>query len=218
MRDRRGRRGIRPDLARAARDVAVEVGEAVAGAVDRVQQRLLERLVDHLAQVVEVAAQRVGVRQQVAPDLALDVAAADHARRFAHQDRQQLEPDRRDLQLLAAALHAQRRGVEHEVADAQHFGADLAAVAADQCAHARLELADLERLDEVVVGAGVEPESLSSSVSRAVSISTGVDFFASLRSLRHSSSPSMPRQHQVEHDDVVAVLGREPQARGPSEA
>jgi hypothetical protein len=83
-------------------------------------------------------------------------------------------------------------GVEHQVGDAQHLGADLAAVAADQRAHARFQFLDREGLDQVVVGARLPgPVTLSPSVSRAVSISTGVAFFDSARRRRHNSMPSM---------------------------
>src|SRR3546814_25949 len=56
------------------------VRDPIAGRLHGVQQLLVERLVDGLAQVVEMAAQRVGIGQAVAPDLALDLLAADHAR------------------------------------------------------------------------------------------------------------------------------------------
>src|SRR4051812_31540978 len=75
-----------------------DVRDPVPGTLHGVQQGLLERLVDRLAEVVEMAAERVGIRQPVAPDFALDFLAAHHARRFAHQDRQQLQADRRELQ------------------------------------------------------------------------------------------------------------------------
>jgi D-alanyl-D-alanine carboxypeptidase/D-alanyl-D-alanine-endopeptidase (penicillin-binding protein 4) len=206
-----GSRGAAP-AARGARHVLVEVGEAVAGAVDGVQQRLVERLVDHLAQVVEVAAQGVGVGQQVAPHLALDVAAADHPRRLAHQDGEQLQADRRDREVLAAALQAQRRGVEHQVAHAQHLGADLAAVAADQGAHARFQFADLERLDQVIVGAGVEADQLvlqrvagGQHQHRGGALGVLAQLAAKIQTI-HAG------QHQVQHDHVVAVLGGQAQA------
>ena len=50
-------------------------GDAVAGASDRVQQRPVKGFVYCLAQRVEVAAQGVGVRQQVAPDFAFQLVA-----------------------------------------------------------------------------------------------------------------------------------------------
>ena len=53
------------------------------------------------------------------------------------------------------------------------------------------QLGEGEGLDQVVVGAGVEPSTRSSMASRAVSISTGVSSPAA-RIRRHTSRPSMP--------------------------
>ena len=61
--------------------------------------------------------------------------------------------------------------------------------AAQQRADAREQLAQRERLDEVVVGAGVEPGDAVVDSPRAVSISTGVRSPPS-RSRRHTSRPS----------------------------
>src|SRR5688572_21783209 len=73
------------------------VRHAIPGALHRMQQLLVEWLVDGLAQVVQMAAQRVRIGQAVAPDLALDLLAADHARRLAHQDGQQAQSDRKSV-------------------------------------------------------------------------------------------------------------------------
>src|SRR5690348_4211805 len=121
------------------RGFGVEIGDPVPGAVDGVQERACIRLVDHAAQVVQVRAQGVGIGQRVAPDLALDVVPGNHARRFPHQDGQQLETDRRDLQFLAAAGDPQGRGVELEVADLVHLARNLPPLAPDQGADTRLQ-------------------------------------------------------------------------------
>jgi hypothetical protein len=84
-------------------------------------------------------------RATVSPDLALDVAPAHHARRFAHQDGEQPQADRRELQILPCARDAQRGGIEHQVGDAQHLGADLAPIAPDQGAQAGFEFLQRER-------------------------------------------------------------------------
>src|SRR5687768_1995636 len=108
------------------------VRHAIPGTLHRMQQLFVEWLVDGLAQVVQMAAQRIRIRQAVAPDLALDLLATDHARRFAHQDGQQAQANGRKLQLAAAARDAQAGGVEHQVGDLEHLASDLAALAADQ--------------------------------------------------------------------------------------
>src|SRR5690348_5320056 len=62
-----------------------DVRDPAASALHGVQQGLLEWLVDGLAEVVEMAAERIGIREAIAPDFALDLLAAHHAGRFAHQ-------------------------------------------------------------------------------------------------------------------------------------
>src|SRR5690606_26394134 len=78
----------------------LNVGNPVTRALHRVQQRPVERLVDRLAQVVQVAAQRVRVGQAVAPDLALDLLPAHNPRRLAPDEGAQLPPDRRPRPVL----------------------------------------------------------------------------------------------------------------------
>ena len=57
----------------------------------------------------------------------------------------------------AAAVHRVAPGVEHEVGEAQHAALLAVARAPQQRAHAREQLLERERLDQVVVRAGVEP-------------------------------------------------------------
>ena len=59
----------------------------------------------------------------------------------------------------------------------------------------RQQLAEVERLDQVVVGAGVQPSDPVSRASRAVSISTGVAV-PPRRSLRTRSRPDNPGMRQ----------------------
>ncbi len=186
-------------------DFRVEIGQPITGAVDRVQQRFLERLVYNFAQIIQMAAQRVGIGQQIAPHFALDVAPADHARRLAHQDAEQLQSDRRHGEFLRAAREAQRGGVEHEIADFQHFGADLAAIAADQRAHARFEFADFERLDQIIVRAGIQAgEFVVERVARGEhQHGRGFLHFAAQPAADFEAIHT--GQHEIENDHVVAV-------------
>ena len=153
-RNARPRRAPMPPLRGIARR------QAITDAGNRVQQRPLERLVDRLAQRVQVAAQGVGVGQQVAPDFALELLPAHDAGRGAHQHRQKPQADRHQAYRLAVPRHLHRGQVELEVGNAQRLGDHGSSQAPQQRADARLELADLERLDEGVVGAGIEPEEL----------------------------------------------------------
>ena len=176
------------------------------------QQRFVERAIDRLAQVVEVAAQGVRIRQTVAPDLAFDVAAADHLRRLAHQDREQAQADRRELQFLSAARHPHARGVVDQVADLQRFGAYLAALAADQRPHARFEFLDREGLHEVIVRArGQAADLVVERIARGQhQYRRGFPGFPA--QLAADLEPVHARHHQVEDDGVVAVLVRKAQS------
>src|SRR6185312_4526745 len=126
---------------RRRRGLLVQIGDAVARAVDGVEQRPRVRLVDHAPQVVEVRTQRVGIGQRVAPDFALDVVARHHARRFAHQDREEFQPDWRHLQLFAVAHDPERRGIQGQVANLVDLAGNLSPLAPDQGADARFEFA-----------------------------------------------------------------------------
>ena len=94
-------------IATGSGDGPVRVGDPIARAGDGVQQLHILVAVNGLAQVVEVAAQRVGIGQGQAPDLLLDLTAAHHPRRFAHQDGQDLQRDRCEVEFAPAALHPQ---------------------------------------------------------------------------------------------------------------
>src|SRR5690606_12840655 len=56
-----------------------DIRHPIASRLHRMQQLLVERFVDRLAQVVQVTAQGVGVRQTVAPYLPLYLLTAYHA-------------------------------------------------------------------------------------------------------------------------------------------
>src|SRR5690606_25946926 len=79
------------------------LGEAIADAMDGMQQRFFERFVDHLAQLVHMAAQAVAVRAVVAPQGFFQHFTAQDVRAFLHQHRQQLEADRVELEQPALA-------------------------------------------------------------------------------------------------------------------
>ena len=92
-----------------------------------------------------------------------------------------------ELERALAAEHLVRVGVQAQVADDQRRAAARRA-AAQQGAQAGEQLLALERLDEVVVGAGVEALDARLEPSRAVSIRIGTS--PSSRRRRHTSTPS----------------------------
>ena len=171
----------------------------------------LEGFVDCLSQRVEVAAQGVGVRQQVAPDFAFQLLPADDARRRAHEDRQQLQADRHQLDRLPGARDLQRGDVDQQIADAQGFGDHRPALATQQGADSRFEFPDLERLDEVVVRTSVEACDL---VVHGIARGQHQQWRVALRFLAQLAAEGKaihPGQHQVQDDRIVVIRYREMQ-------
>ena len=119
----------------------------------------VEWLVDHRAQAVDVHAQRIRIRQLLAPHAGFEFLARDHRGRRLHQRLQDLQAGRIELQQLAIATHFERVEVVLEVGDGQHPGLHAAA-APRQRIQAHLDFLQRERLDQVVVGAGVEAGEL----------------------------------------------------------
>src|SRR5579863_282861 len=122
------------------------------------QTRLAVRL-ELLAQVADVHAQRVaGDADVVAPDAVVDQLDAQHAARVEHEQLEQLVLGAG--QLDRAPVHARGVGVsvELERAELQRAAVSLRQVAADDRRQTRAQLADVVGLDEVVVGAGLQPD------------------------------------------------------------
>src|SRR3954463_996685 len=141
-RQRMGRRSSTQDVPRAA---------------DRVQQPRPAAGLELAPQVGDEDLDRVRLREGVvAPDLVEQPLARDDDALVAHQVLEQLELALRELDAALAAVDLMGVGVEREVACGQRGGA-ARRPAAQQRAHAGEQLLALERLDEIVVGARVEP-------------------------------------------------------------
>src|SRR6478672_5845182 len=128
--------------------------ENVACAADRMEET---RLIAGFELPSEVGHEHLdGVRRGeriVAPDL-FEQPLPGHDDAFvAHEVLQQLELALRELDLAALAPNLVRVGVELQIADDERRAAARRAPA-QQRAQAREQLLALERLDEVVVGAG----------------------------------------------------------------
>src|SRR5205085_10935093 len=123
--------------------------ETVSGRDDRVDQRVLVVAVDLLAQLADVDVDDVARRLVThVPDLLDDRHPRQHAVRIAHQELEQRELLRRQLDLRAVARARALAEIELEPFVAQR--ARLARLsAAQQGADARDELLELERLREV---------------------------------------------------------------------
>ena len=123
---------------------------------------------------------------------------------------QQLEFDVGELHRLAAHLDHPARDVDHEPVVLDQLVLALAERprrpgAAEQGAHARAELADRERLRDVVVRAELEADHL---VELVVAGRQHDDRHRARRAqpLAHLE-PVEPRQHDVEHDEVDRRVG-----------
>src|SRR4051794_35399010 len=131
--------------------------EDVARAADRMKEPRLATGFELPPQVGHEHLDRVRDRERVvAPDLVEQLLARDDEPLVAHEVLEQLELALGQLDLALAARDLVRVGVEREVADAQRRHPARRA-ATQQRAQASQQLLALERLDEVVVGADVEP-------------------------------------------------------------
>src|SRR3954447_14268394 len=141
-RQRMGRRSSTQDVPRAA---------------DRVQQSRLAAGLQLAPQGGDEDLDGGRLRARVVtPHLVEQALARDDDALVAHQVLEQLELALGELDAPVGAVDLVRVGIELEVARGQRRGAARRA-AAQQGAHAREELLALERLDQVVVGARVEP-------------------------------------------------------------
>src|SRR6185369_17511273 len=98
-----------------------------------------ERLVDRRAQAVDVHAERVAIRQFLAPHARFQVLARYHGRAGFHQVLQQLQSDRIELDRLAATGDDQRVEIVVEVGQLQN-AALYTFTAARENLQARFEL------------------------------------------------------------------------------
>ena len=140
------------------------------------------------------------------PDVLGDVGAADDLAGAAGQILQQRELARRQRHFAAVRARPAGPGRRSRRRRPDALGGQRAALAAGQRPHSGQQLAEVERLGQVVVGAGVEPLRCAPRPRRARSASAR-DVGARSRSSRHTVRPSFSGQHDVEDDGVVVVLG-----------
>src|SRR5215218_4700495 len=146
----------------------------------------------------------------VAPHLVEQLLARDDEALVAHEVLEQLELALRELDLAVAAAHLVRVGIERQVAHPQRRH-PARRPTAQQCPQAREQLLALERLDEAVVGADVEPfHARVERVARGEHEDRRVVVVAPQPP--RDVDPVEPGQPEVEHDQVgqerVDVLER----------
>src|ERR687893_2092472 len=131
--------------------------EDVARAADRMEESRLPTGFQLSSQVGDEDLDRVGDREGVVPPhLVEQLLPRDHEALVAHQVLEQLELALREVDPAVVAGDLVGVGVEHQVPDPQRRHPARWA-APEQGPQAGQQLLALERLDEVVVGADVEP-------------------------------------------------------------
>src|ERR1700722_5277366 len=188
------------------------VSESVADAADREHEfGVLGVELDLLAQVADVDVDRALVAVgRVAPDPRQQHVAGEHPARRARQCRQQLELDVGQLDVVAADPHGPFREVDSHLADLKRT-----LIGTGQCRPRHLrspqrrldpagELAQRERLGDVVVGAELEPDDLVDLLG--LGRQHDDRHRAAAPQLPADLEPIDPRQHQVEHDEVERLL------------
>src|SRR5690242_13761040 len=131
--------------------------QAIADAADGAHQLRAEALVDLGAQAADMRFDYAGLRVEMEiPDILEQHGAGDDAALAAHQIFEQAELLRLEVDRLAGAADRPLQQVHLEIGGPQH-GLRLAdRRAPQQSRNPRQELRKGERLDQVVIGAGIE--------------------------------------------------------------
>src|SRR5690625_1012577 len=135
------------------------VAEDVTETADRVDQPALTISLKLAAQVTDVYVHNVGAAFVLGPYLGLDVEALEHPAGVTGEQFEQLELLGRQLDAPAAAEHLASVQVHHEVGN-PHFAGDDRADAAQMGTHPCEQFLDGERLDQVIISPGIEPDDL----------------------------------------------------------
>ncbi len=176
--------------------------QPVAGASHGLDRFGAERAVHLLAQVADVDIDDVrAVLVLVVPRVLEQLEAGEHlpGRRMNDLEQRELLGRQRDLGVAAPYLPSRR--VEAEVTHLEQRG-PLDRAAAGQRSQAGKELGERERLQQVVVGAAVEPSHpVGHGVPRGEHQHRRPDPVLAQPPAR--LEPVDPREHDVEHDRVV---------------
>src|SRR4051812_19887259 len=175
--------------------------EYVPCAADRVEEARLTAGFQLSSQVGHEDLDRVGDREGViAPDLVEQLLAADHQPLVAHQVLEQLELALREIDLPVATRDLVRIRVQRQVTHPQR-GHPARWAAPQQGPQAGEQLLALERLDQIVVGADVEPLHAGlQGVARRQHEDRRV--VAVVAQALGDVDAIQPRQAEIEHDDV----------------
>ena len=157
-------------------------------------------------QVPHVNIERFGVRLEIeTPDAFVDHVTGQHDAGVASQQLQQIELGLGQLQRSPVARHLAGRGIDREVADPDGFGDILGRRAPKQRTHAGQQLVERKRLDQVVVGAGVEPGDAIGHLMAGSQHQHGGPVTALAQRATHRQ-PVHDRHHHVEQQQIGRLL------------
>src|SRR6201996_3147051 len=133
--------------------------QRVAHPPNRMDQRAGAGVLQLAPQVADVDTQRVGGRAEViSPHAVVDEAVGEHPARVEHEQFQQLVFGPGELDERAGDLDPVAGGIQLELLERQPaVDVPLPAGTAQQCPDPSPQLIDVKRLDQVVIGPGVEP-------------------------------------------------------------
>src|SRR3990167_933758 len=195
---------IRIRRAKGCLDGIGRLRQAIADAMQGMQQRCGEGFIQHLTQLMDMAAQAVAVRAVIAPERFFQRFAADYGGALLHQHSQEFQPDGVELERLAGATDVQ--GIEglKEIAHLQL--ALTAALAAPQDGlDTRHQFGEGKGLDQIIVSTGLQAlQAVIQGIAggqheyRHVILAIFAQTLAQLITVN-------AWQHDVQHDQVIVT-------------
>src|SRR4249919_2439521 len=188
--------------------------EAIARAAHREDQLGIARIpLDLLAQVADVDVDRARLAVvRPAPQSLQELAPREHDAGALREDDQHLELDERELDGLPANVDCPSGNVDPELAPLDELlpfsGEVRRRGAPEECAHAAPELADRERLRDVVVRPELEPENLVELLA-AGGEHDDRDVALPSQALAHLE-PVESWEHHIEHHEIDCLLAETP--------
>jgi hypothetical protein len=141
-----------------------------------------------------------------APDPFEQPLAAERDPRLTREHVEQIELELRQLDELAAASYLSRRRVDLQIPEAAHPARAAGSRPSQHCPHPSHQLTRRERLCDVIVGSGREPDDPVDLLDprgehHDVRVAESSDLPARF-------DPVDPGQHQIEHDHIRVKLPR----------
>src|SRR5882672_7637427 len=181
--------------------------KGVAGAPDRVEEARLSAVFELLPQVADINRDHVVALRLILPDLLKQLLASQDLPRMPHEMLQELELGRSEGHRPLAPPRAPASGFQEQVGESQIV---MRTRPPEQCTDPGQELLVSERLDEIVVGSGVEAlDPLVGSAKRCEEqdgtlCGHGAQPPANLYRVKTG-------KHDVEHHEVERLLPRKAQ-------